>query len=711
MRLFICTEKQDSALLDALTDVLAGYRMSIDVDRIIPSRDSRPALQAAIQDCDAFVFMVTGNTLQSARCYWEFEQAVQHNRPIVIAVYDDEDKPLPAAFEPHLLVDMCTAEAAEQLLDALYVVGATPPSVLAQLLRNRLRFAILVLLGVALALVLAGPFSPYREQVSGTVLSVLQIANRTGADLPEVRATQSSEQQAALAPLLQMTVAADADALLRQGQELARAGNVNEALAVFNRVLELVPNSVGAYIARGDVLLRIGERDTAWGDYTRAIELAPDLALTHQSRAAFYIAVSAPDGALQDIDAALRIDPNDARSHNLRGQALILKEDYENAVIALNRALELRPDYAEALAHRGNAHRLRGEEKLARADYDLALTYNPMQWRAHVGRGLLYNATANPSAALEDFTQAININPDATTARFERGRIYLNEGEFELAFADLSRVVALQADDPRAYLLRGSASRCMQQPALAVADFSRAADIDLDRTVRYLSTSASYRCGRQETQLAPRLGDTDHNLDGAYLYISSRLAARAADYAQNGDLVTAAADYNVAISLNPLYTEVASLYYTRGRMYEAANDIASAIQDYEAAIDIVPERADFWLDYGRMLILQGDRQAGFRALNRAITLNPSSVETYIALGDWHIAEGQPEAALTNYTRGTYINQQDPRARFLRAQTLLTLGRCTVASVELGILREQVPDDARLVALEAAFVSQCTESVS
>ena len=37
MRLFICTDKTDEVLLETLTDALDGYRMTIDIDRIIGS--------------------------------------------------------------------------------------------------------------------------------------------------------------------------------------------------------------------------------------------------------------------------------------------------------------------------------------------------------------------------------------------------------------------------------------------------------------------------------------------------------------------------------------------------------------------------------------------------------------------------------------------------------------------------------------------------
>ncbi|MFZ4816178.1 MAG: toll/interleukin-1 receptor domain-containing protein, partial [Phototrophicaceae bacterium] len=180
MRLFICTDPQDETALDPLLTVLGGYRLTIDVDRLIGGGDHRPRLQTAIQDCNAFIFALTPNTLRSSRCHWELAQATAFNRPILLV----QLMPLVALPEglrqlPHVDLDQ---DGGAEVLFALDALGATPPSFLAQLSQNRVRFGLVVILGIALAL--AGTNSPTRDLVHDTLLGVLAVADRTtGGDV------------------------------------------------------------------------------------------------------------------------------------------------------------------------------------------------------------------------------------------------------------------------------------------------------------------------------------------------------------------------------------------------------------------------------------------------------------------------------------------------------------------------------------------------
>jgi tetratricopeptide (TPR) repeat protein len=376
MRLFICTDKADEALLETLTDALDGYRMTIDIDRIIGERDSRPTLQASIQDCEAFVFALTRNTVHSRRCHWEFAQAVAHRRPIVVAQLDEID-PYPTALEPFLKADLRHEEGQSVLLDALYVAGATPPSILAQLLRNRLLLAIVVVVGILTAYLLAGPYSPYRETISDTVRGVIEVADRADFIYNPPQPTADPTLVAAQAPLQRMTLSANAEAILRSGQALARNGDYPAALQAFNRTLEISPGSVGAHIARGRALQAVDEIDAAEADFNAAVMLAPDLALVYASRATFYFETERGDAAINDANRALAINPNDVGAYITRGRAYLLRGDTANAIDSHEAALALEPENSAALTYRGEAHQVAGRLKLARADYDAALSPQP----------------------------------------------------------------------------------------------------------------------------------------------------------------------------------------------------------------------------------------------------------------------------------------------------------------------------------------------
>ena len=422
MRLFICADDNDDIQLERLTDVLDGYRMTVDIDRMINvRRDSRPALQAAIQDCDAFVFALTARSIANRRCRWEFRQAEQFRRPIVTVLLEPIE-PVPRAFHPHLITDLTTDDGPENLLDALYLVGATPPSMLAQLFRNRVALAITVLLGFLLAWSLAGPRSPVRQQVTETLIGIIDIANRTESSGPPPAPQDPPAVDTAL------DRSADAAAIFRGGQELARNGNYAAAIDAYNRTLDITPGAVGAYIARGNAAYELGQVQTARADFSRAIDLAPDLALPYLSRAAFYVRVREPRAALADVDAALAIQSDSAEAYNLRGEAYFVLGEMNAALTAYDRALDLQPDNAHAYSNRGQVHRYEGRLKLARADFDRAIQLNPLLAEAFIRRADLLVSQNNPAAALDDYTRALRLDPADPNARYGRGTLLAAQG-------------------------------------------------------------------------------------------------------------------------------------------------------------------------------------------------------------------------------------------------------------------------------------------
>ncbi len=708
MRLFICTDPTDETALDTLTDVLDGYRMTIDIDRMVGTRDSRPALQAAIQDCDAFVYALTPTTATSKRCLWEFGQAVDNDRPIVVALLEPVD-PVPQAFEPYLAADLQSDEGREQLLDALYVVGATPPHIVVQLFRNRLLLTIVVLVGFLTAWLLAGPYSPLRSQVNETLREILAVADRT-VDLSRPVPTRDPNDPALVARE-QATLSANAESLFSAGQNFARAGNYEAAIDAYNQTLNLAPGSVGAHIARGNAFHLIGATDTAWGDFTRAIELAPNLTLPYLSRARFYIDVRQPEGALVDLDEALSIEPNNPEAYNLRGEALFLQANYPAAIAALNYAIELNPESYVAYANRGEVYRYQGRTKAARADFDAALEINSVYSVAYTRRGALLRSQNNTPAALRDFTRAVELDPNDAEARYGRASIYMEQGDYQAAVGDFTYAIASQSDDTNLYLLRASAYRCLQDPTLSVADFTTAATLDLDRAVDYMRRRESYRCGDDPPpEINPaRVGATDGTVEGAYVFVTEQLAARARQAAAEGNIQRAAEDYALAITMTPSYTEAAALYHERGQMYERNDLVDRALADYRFAVDILPERSLYHVDEGRMLAAQGETEEAFQKYARALDMDSISIPAYLATGDLYLAEDQPELALNAYTRASYIEKTNVDVLTRRVRLLTALDDCKVAEADLQVLQNNAPDDPAVIAVADVFHAECTPS--
>jgi tetratricopeptide (TPR) repeat protein len=103
------------------------------------------------------------------------------------------------------------------------------------------------------------------------------------------------------------------------------------------------PEGAAVHVARGNLHAIQGNVDGALADYDRAITLDPNHAVAFFNRAGALAARGQIDRALADYDRAVELDPTDADAHVGRGRLHYQKKDYTAAVADYDAALRLVP--------------------------------------------------------------------------------------------------------------------------------------------------------------------------------------------------------------------------------------------------------------------------------------------------------------------------------------------------------------------------------
>jgi tetratricopeptide (TPR) repeat protein len=101
---------------------------------------------------------------------------------------------------------------------------------------------------------------------------------------------------------------------------LGKLGRYEEALADFNRALELAPDDAYALAGRGATLRKLGRYDEALADLNRALALAPTYVYALSRRGATYANLGRHEEALADFSRALELEPGNAWSIKNRDQ-------------------------------------------------------------------------------------------------------------------------------------------------------------------------------------------------------------------------------------------------------------------------------------------------------------------------------------------------------------------------------------------------------
>jgi tetratricopeptide (TPR) repeat protein len=197
------------------------------------------------------------------------------------------------------------------------------------------------------------------------------------------------------------------------GTVLVQKGNVDEAIAHFQKALQINPNDAGVCYNLGNALFQKGKVDEAIAQYQKALQIKPDFAEVCYNLGNALFQKGNVDEAIVHFQRALQINPDNAKAHNNLGSALLQKGDVDEAIAEYQKALQLDPDYAGACYNLGNALLQKGKVDEAIAYYQKALQINPDFAEAHYNLGKILCQKGRVDEAITHLQKNLQIKPDS----------------------------------------------------------------------------------------------------------------------------------------------------------------------------------------------------------------------------------------------------------------------------------------------------------
>jgi tetratricopeptide (TPR) repeat protein len=232
------------------------------------------------------------------------------------------------------------------------------------------------------------------------------------------------------------SVAAGTGRILAEAVERHRRGLLDEATALYKRVLAMRPNQPDALHLLGRIADAKGEPVSALALIDRAIAADGYTAAFHVSRGSVLLSLGRADEAKHALQQALRLDPNSAEAHNTLGNALVRSGERNAAVECYRRALAIRPQYAEAHNNLGSALRALGRLDEGETELRYAIELRPGYASALANLGLVLQEQARYGEALEAYDKAIAADPAHPAARGNRAMLLLLLGRLREGFAE-----------------------------------------------------------------------------------------------------------------------------------------------------------------------------------------------------------------------------------------------------------------------------------
>jgi len=218
--------------------------------------------------------------------------------------------------------------------------------------------------------------------------------------------------------------------LLANAIQHHRADRLQEAVKLYDTILQADPKHSDAWHLLGSIAHQLGKHDQAVDFIGKAIAISPRTPLFHYNLGLVLEASGKLDQAVQAFQQAIRFDPDSAEALNCLGKALKSQGRFEEAIKMYNQALRLKPDYTTAYFNLGNALKAVGRLDQATEKYGQVLRLKPDHVEAYNNLGNTLREQGRPDEAIENFNQALLLNPDYPEANLNRAICHLLKGDF-----------------------------------------------------------------------------------------------------------------------------------------------------------------------------------------------------------------------------------------------------------------------------------------
>lgn len=565
-------------------------------------------------------------------------------------------------------------------------------------------------------------------------------AAQSGGALAEGRAALSAGDFAAAEGLFRQALTAAPDnrqATLGLALSLDKLGRSEEAIALFDTLVDAQRSDPTAAFFRGVARYRLGELDGAIEDFQGVLKRRSDISEVHLRLGDAFYAKGDYDSALASYNQALSAPSPSVTAIRALGNALYAKKRYEAADEAYTEALRANAGDGRAALHRAWTRERLGRTDEAKQDYDRAVEIlGGVDPEVSVARGDLNRRLGEFQAAIADYQRAAEIDPSNRAALKGAAAALLADGRPAAAKRILDQLIEQLGAEPAvgasALRLRGEALLRLGQPQPAEADYTLALRLEPDVAVAHYNralarariedVAGALDDMRRAAALAP--GDPEAAYGHMRAAIAAGLreeAARATVAAEKLGADLARARPARAAALLAFGRPAEALTIVNNHLADQPRDLRGLHLKVRTLLSL--GRNDDALDLARRLIALQPRRAvnhlfeaearialkqpgpARRALQRANALGAAPARIAQLAGDAWLADADkgneettPEALLQAadaLDAAVTLSNRSPTALALRADAMEKLGHFDKALADLDRAVAAKPQDASL----------------
>ncbi|HEX2855193.1 MAG TPA: tetratricopeptide repeat protein [Opitutaceae bacterium] len=208
------------------------------------------------------------------------------------------------------------------------------------------------------------------------------------------------------------------------------------------------PNCAVAQNEVGTGLLHQGREAEAIARYQKALEIMPGYGLAHHNYGCALLKLGRVDEAIGRFQQALMHHKGFYPAEHYLGVAFLQRGRAEEAAVQFEKTVAMQPDFAEAHYHLGNLRLQAGRIDEAIAHFQKAAALQPSSVEAANDLGVALCQKGRFDDALPHFQKALELQPDFAEAHNNLGRIFQQKGASAQAVVHYRASLKLQPEDP-----------------------------------------------------------------------------------------------------------------------------------------------------------------------------------------------------------------------------------------------------------------------
>ena len=459
----------------------------------------------------------------------------------------------------------------------------------------------------------------------------------------------------------------DANIQLLLGHIYKRLGNDTDALAAYQRAVELAPNNYYAYFALGQLYVALRKHEEAIPQLSKAATLSDQTrSVTPEELTTIYKALGNAffnrdrlDDAIKAWDKISELDPQNIFAHIELADLYREKELYKQAISQHEAIIEIKADdpYRMCLSLReiGKIHEETGEYKKAQDNYDkaLALTAQGNWLRKDLQQRIIaiYATDANWTDLIAYYQNKLQKDTNDTEMLGLLAAAYIENEQLDEGIQTYKKGLKLSPTD--------NSLRLSLITALRTAEKLEDAAIEYEII----------------TQQQPDNFGIYRELGKIYLELQNEEKAKAV--------------YQRMIERD---TTNASTFLTLAEIYTGHEWVEDAATAYQKAISLAPENLDFIEYYGEFYLRQDNSEKAIETWNLMVEADKNTAENYDRLARLLDSKKFKEKAIEASKKAVELMPETYRFREAYAKRLMDNGKYEEALQEYTQAVKLAPND-------------------